>query len=287
MENSPPASVALDDFPLGLQPLRENKGQTSSGSSSEQEWKVFSDFEEDEESTLTTASSSVLSKKTGTTLFSKFSKRSSSSVYPVADGRFTEGPAVDNVVEEEDLFSPHNPLEKSTNDIGLTSSGSTPIKYSTVKKLGRVCSWLGVLCLFIFGFGIFFAILSITATITAESEPQRFNATEALSNSTLFLAPLNNHCNLNYTVPDGCNSKINELEGCITGCYLSETEGDCGLTFNVNYTDIPRTKDLSKIYLLATADGTHFWQTGRPLPITVGGFCDFFYLCAYLLLLSF
>lgn len=239
------------------------------------EWQIYEDFEEDEISSGT--QSFVAPSSSGTSVRtshqSSLTRTNSSSIYPISDGRFTEGPAVDNAVEEGDLFSPHDPKKKQRNDIGITSNTTVIFKYSRLKKIKRLCSWLGVICLFIFGFAIFFAIIGIATNIAnnQSEEPPKYNVT--LFNSTMSIAPASTQCYLNYTVPPDCNGKLNEITGCISGCYLSQTQGDCGIFMNINYTDIPRTEKVSKIYLFASADGTHFWQTGRALPITV---CIFF-----------
>lgn len=264
--------VKDDDFPVGLETLQgTDNNEFGPG---DKEWDEVTDFEEEEilnQGLLPTGVGSVASSNNSirsSQKSNKLSRTNSSSYYPHNDGRFTEGPAVDNVVGEDDLFG--DPKEKQRNDIGITSKTVVIFSYAKLKRFKILCSWLGVLCLFIFGFAIFFAIIGVAANVTNDSDEEpRFNFTEALLDSKITVSPVNTTCNLEYVVPDGCNGKINEITGCISGCYLAEQQADCGLFMNINYTEIPRSEKLSKIYLFATADGTTFWQTGRALPITV------------------
>lgn len=72
-------------------------------------------------------------------------------------------------------------------------------------------------------------------------------------------------CSYKTINPPGCTSDVNDLIGCQIGCGLEKLE--CGLNVTVSWEDIAITQDQQWIYLFATVDAEHWWQTGFAQPL--------------------
>ena len=192
------------------------------------------------------------------------SKLTRSDSYQSSDGRFVESSTAVRRVEETDLFSAPG---INNNNIGITSRSNT---IKSLKKWSNVCKWMGLLFLLIFGFAIFFIVVSDTAVAVENTgtSDDLDKPIHLLKNSSLIITTPDTKCNLNYTCTKGCTPEINRIEPCCSGCYMSD-KGECGLNVNIEYKNVPSSEDVTKVYLIVTNDGTHFWQTGRPLPIYV------------------
>ena len=94
------------------------------------------------------------------------------------------------------------------------------------------------------------------------------NITEFYTQSSIEIEVPITRCSYEYYCPTTplCSPELDQLIGCCSGCDQGPS-GECGLNVTVNYFNIPRTNVTSPplIYLLATTDGTHFWQTGTPI----------------------
>lgn|SRR3990167_3105933 len=96
------------------------------------------------------------------------------------------------------------------------------------------------------------------------------NVTQLFSNSSISISLSSNMCSYAYNCPETCSEELDKLFSCCNGCDQGPY-GECGLNVTVRYYNIPKTNVTSPplIYILATNDGVHFWQTGSPLFVQV------------------
>lgn len=92
------------------------------------------------------------------------------------------------------------------------------------------------------------------------------NITKLFDNSSIAISLSSNVCSYFYSCPETCTEELDRMTSCCDGCDQGPY-GECGLNVTIRYYNIPKTNITSPplIYLLASNDGVHFWQTGSPL----------------------
>mmetsp|Transcript_610 Transcript_610/g.2148 ORF Transcript_610/g.2148 Transcript_610/m.2148 type:complete len:409 (-) Transcript_610:40-1266(-) len=147
---------------------------------------------------------------------------------------------------------------------------------SWLERVGPACGKLMLLGAALVILLMLLALLALLLTLTGDPSTSSGRPTELpdnftlYENSTLRVKPTNSSCSYERSCPDYCTEAVNEVVGCCKGCYLA-AEGDCGLTVNVTYSHIPPSQsneEIAKIYILVSNDGSFFWQTGWPVPVT-------------------
>jgi hypothetical protein len=168
------------------------------------------------------------------------------------DGTYTEAPA-----------SVHISNDNRLNQVNI-ENGYEPSLNTSRKVIDFLLKWGWVPIVFVLGSILVVAYIAYTNRDVTPVEIPVWNTTTTEQN--LKISVNSSMCNYNYTCT--CSSAVNAHVGCCSGCYLAESMGQCGLTVNVQYWNISKARAVSKIYLLVTADGVDFWQTGYALPVT-------------------
>jgi len=78
-------------------------------------------------------------------------------------------------------------------------------------------------------------------------------------------------CSYDVHSPMGCTADVNDVIGCQVGCGFTDLGLQCGLNVTLEWRDVNVTDFNQWIYLMATIDGEHWWQTGFAQPLLAGG----------------